>query len=160
MNGEDGALQGMLEMWQVPYTSSGILGSALGMDKIAMKQVFRANGLPVADDVWVDRNSWKNAREDTLDRIEKALGYPVYVKPANLGSSIGISRAEDRAQLADAMGRRRGFDRMAPDGGRGAGQAGERGHIAGTERTGARDRPDAARHGRPGGSHIPGAEPV
>lgn len=111
MNGEDGALQGMLEMWQVPYTSSGILGSALGMDKIAMKQVFRANGLPVADDVWVDRNSWKNAREDTLDRIEKALGYPVYVKPANLGSSIGISRAEDRAQLADAMDVAAAYDR-------------------------------------------------
>lgn len=103
MNGEDGTLQGMLEMWNVPYTSAGVLGCALGMDKIAMKQVFRANNLPVVDDVWVDRNGWKKDREAVLDKIEKALGYPVYVKPANLGSSIGINRANDREELTHAM---------------------------------------------------------
>ena len=103
MNGEDGTLQGMLEMWGVPYTSAGVLGCALGMDKIVMKQVFRANSLPVVDDVWVDRNSWKKDREAVLDKIENALGYPVYVKPANLGSSIGISRANDRGELTHAM---------------------------------------------------------
>ncbi len=103
MNGEDGALQGMLEMWQVPYTSSGILGSALGMDKIAMKQVFRASGLPVCDDIWVDRNSWKKDRKAVLDKICAALSFPLYVKPANLGSSIGISRASNLAELEEAM---------------------------------------------------------
>ena len=103
MNGEDGTLQGMLEMWNVPYTSAGVLGCALGMDKIAMKQVFRANGLPVADDVWTDRGSWKKDRDAVLEKIERTLGYPVYVKPANLGSSIGINRADDRDGLIHAM---------------------------------------------------------
>lgn len=111
MNGEDGALQGMLEMWRVPYTSSGILGSALGMDKIAMKQVFRASGLPVCDDVWVDRNSWKKDRKAVLDKITSSLSYPLYVKPANLGSSIGISRATDLAELENAMDVACAYDR-------------------------------------------------
>ncbi len=111
MNGEDGTLQGMLEMWGVPYTSSGVLGSALGMDKIAMKQVFRAYGLPVLEDVCVDRHMWKSDRKAVLAKITSALKFPVYVKPANLGSSIGISKAGDEAQLADALDVAASYDR-------------------------------------------------
>ena len=111
MHGEDGTLQGMLEMWGVPYTSSGVLGSALGMDKIAMKQIFRANGLPVVNDVWFDRNSWKKDRTACIKKVTEALSFPVYVKPANLGSSIGISRADDEKQLTEAIEVAVGYDR-------------------------------------------------
>lgn len=111
MHGEDGTLQGMLEMWGVPYTSSGVLGSALGMDKIAMKQVFRANGLPVVEDVWVDRNSWKKDPDAVVKKITSALPFPVYVKPSNLGSSIGISRADDENGLREAMNIAVSYDR-------------------------------------------------
>ena len=111
MNGEDGTLQGMLEMWGVPYTSSGVLGSALGMDKIAMKQVFRANGLPVLPDVWIDRSAWSNDRSGCVARVTESLRFPVYVKPANLGSSIGINRADDAKQLEDAIDVAVSYDR-------------------------------------------------
>ena len=100
LNGEDGTLQGMLELFGVPYASSGVLGSALGMDKIAMKAFFRGCGFPVVESEWFDRAEWAEAREALLDRLEKALPYPMFVKPANLGSSIGISRAVDRESLA------------------------------------------------------------
>ena len=111
MHGEDGTLQGMLEMWGVPYTSSGVLGSAVGMDKIAMKQVFRSAGLPVLPDVTVNRMELKNGRAAVLTKIASALGFPVYVKPANLGSSIGISKAENEAQLSDALDVAASYDR-------------------------------------------------
>ena len=103
MNGEDGTLQGMLEMWNVPYTSSGVLGSAVGMDKIVMKQVFRGFGFPVLPDMTVNRSEWEKNRDAILDGIERTLKYPLYCKPANLGSSIGISRADDRASLAGGI---------------------------------------------------------
>lgn len=111
MNGEDGTLQGMLEMWGVPYTSSGVLGSAVGMDKIAMKQLFRGCGFPVLDWVGVDRGQWFDERETILDRVESVLPYPVFVKPANLGSSIGISRADNRQALSDALDVAAAYDR-------------------------------------------------
>lgn len=111
MNGEDGTLQGMLEMWGVPYTSSGVLGSAVGMDKIAMKQLFRGCGFPVLDWVGVDRGQWFDEREAILDRVESVLPYPVFVKPANLGSSIGISRADNRQALSDALDVAAAYDR-------------------------------------------------
>lgn len=103
MNGEDGTLQGMLELFNVPYTSSGVLGSALGMDKIAMKQFFRGCGFPVVDGMWFSRSEWQENREGVLARVEAACPYPLYVKPANLGSSIGISRATDKASLIRAI---------------------------------------------------------
>ena len=103
MNGEDGTLQGLLELFNVPYTSSGVLGSALGMDKIAMKQFFRGCGLPVVDGMWFSRAEWQENREGVLARVEASCRYPMYVKPANLGSSIGISRATDRASLITAI---------------------------------------------------------
>lgn len=103
MNGEDGTLQGLLELFNVPYTSSGVLGSALGMDKIAMKQFFRGCGLPVVDGMWFSRAEWQENREGVLARVEASCRYPMYVKPANLGSSIGISRATDRDSLIKAI---------------------------------------------------------
>lgn len=103
MNGEDGTLQGLLELFNVPYTSSGVLGSALGMDKIAMKQFFRGCGLPVVDGMWFSRAEWQENREGVLARVEASCRYPMYVKPANLGSSIGISRAIDRESLIKAI---------------------------------------------------------
>ncbi len=111
MNGEDGTLQGMLEMMDVPYTSSGVMGSSVGMDKIAMKQLFRGCGFPVLPDTWIDRASWKKDRDACVRKVEAALDYPVYVKPANLGSSIGIKRANDRAGLEDALDVAVSFDR-------------------------------------------------
>lgn len=103
MNGEDGTLQGLLELFNVPYTSTGVLGSALGMDKIAMKQFFRGCGLPVVDGMWFARSEWNKNHEEVLNRVESSCPYPVYVKPANLGSSIGISRATDRQSLIKAI---------------------------------------------------------
>lgn len=103
MNGEDGTLQGLLELFNVPYTSTGVLGSALGMDKIAMKQFFRGCGLPVVDGMWFARSDWNKNHEEVLNRVESSCPYPVYVKPANLGSSIGISRATDRQSLIKAI---------------------------------------------------------
>lgn len=103
MNGEDGTLQGLLELFNVPYTSTGVLGSALGMDKIAMKQFFRGCGLPVLDGMWFARSEWNKNHKEVLNRVESSCPYPVYVKPANLGSSIGISRATDRQSLIKAI---------------------------------------------------------
>ncbi len=103
MNGEDGTLQGMLELANIPYTSSGVGASALGMDKILMKQFFRGADLPVLPSCWFSRDTFHAEPEVALDQVEAALGYPVYVKPANLGSSIGVSRAEDRERLKDAL---------------------------------------------------------
>ena len=111
MNGEDGTLQGMLELWNVPYTSAGVLGCAVGMDKIAMKQLFRGCGFPVLPDIWADRNEWEKDREGVLNRAEAAVKYPMFVKPANLGSSIGISRANDRASLTKAIDVAASYDR-------------------------------------------------
>jgi len=111
MNGEDGTLQGLFELMDVPYTCSGVLGSAVGMDKIVMKQYFRACGFPVLPDTWLDRAHWEAGREAELDRIEAALPYPMYVKPANLGSSIGIGRADDRAGLTNAIDIAASYDR-------------------------------------------------
>ena len=103
LNGEDGTLQGMLELANLPYTSTGVAGSAIGMDKIMMKQFFRGAGdLPVLPDCWFSRSMWEKDRDAVLDEVER-LGYPVFVKPANLGSSIGVSRADDREGLIDSL---------------------------------------------------------
>lgn len=103
MNGEDGTVQGLLELYGVPYTSAGVLGSATGMDKIAMKLIYKGCGLPVLDMTWFERCDWQKDREAVLDRVEREIGYPAFVKPANLGSSIGITKARDRQSLADAI---------------------------------------------------------
>jgi len=111
LNGEDGTLQGMLELFGVPYASSGVLGSAIGMDKIAMKTFFRGCGFPVLESQWLDRAQWADDKDAVIARLEKNLPYPMFVKPANLGSSIGISRADDREGLAHAIDVAAAYDR-------------------------------------------------
>ena len=103
LNGEDGTLQGMLELFDVPYTSAGVMGSAVGMDKITMKLLFKGCGFPVVEGVWFDRGRWSRERDGVMDECEDRLGFPLIVKPANLGSSIGINVAHDRNQLEDAI---------------------------------------------------------
>lgn len=102
-NGEDGTLQGLLELLNIPYVGGGVLSSSVGMDKILMKDVFKANNLPVVDYVWFYRSRWNSEKDRLLDEIEESLGYPVFVKPANLGSSVGISKAGDRKDLSNAI---------------------------------------------------------
>ena len=112
LNGEDGTLQGMLELANLPYTSTGVAGSAIGMDKIMMKQFFRGAGtLPCLPDCWFTRSMYQADREAVLNRVEEELGYPVFVKPANLGSSIGVSRADDREGLIDSLDLAFDYDR-------------------------------------------------
>ncbi len=101
--GEDGALQGLLEMADVPYVGCGVLGSALGMDKEKMKMIFQTIGLPIVDYLVYRRNQWERSPETIMDSIEARLGYPCFVKPVNLGSSVGINKAHNREELAHAM---------------------------------------------------------
>lgn len=103
MNGEDGSLQGLLELANIPYTSSGILGASVGMDKILMKKVFEAHGLPVLPYEYFIRNEWEKERENVLNKIEEKISYPMFVKPSNLGSSIGISKVKNRDELEVAI---------------------------------------------------------
>ncbi|MBR4110373.1 MAG: D-alanine--D-alanine ligase [Clostridia bacterium] len=103
MNGEDGTLQGLLELANIPYTSSGVLGASIGMDKILMKKVYEAHELPVLPYTYFIRDEWNADREAVLNNIEEKLTYPMFVKPSNLGSSIGISKAKDREGLINAI---------------------------------------------------------
>jgi D-alanine-D-alanine ligase len=109
--GEDGTLQGLLEMADLPYAGSGVLGSAVGMDKPTMKAAFRAANLPVVDHVMVTSEDLARSVDDVVARIEDAIGYPAFVKPARLGSSVGISKARDRGSLVDALEVARRYDR-------------------------------------------------
>jgi len=111
MHGEDGSMQGLMELANIPYTSPGIGSSAIGMDKIMMKQFFRGADLPVLDSQWYSVSQWKEKEAPIIEKIEKGLGYPVFVKPANLGSSIGVSRADDAASLKEALDVAFSFDR-------------------------------------------------
>lgn len=103
MNGEDGSLQGLLELANIPYTSSGVLGASIGMDKILMKKVFEANLIPVLPYTYFLRDEWETSRDAIIAQVEAVLKYPMFVKPANLGSSIGISKAIDRETLIGAI---------------------------------------------------------
>jgi D-alanine-D-alanine ligase len=109
--GEDGTIQGLLELANIPYVGAGVLSSSLGMDKDLMKVVFAARGLPICDYRVVRRHVWERGQADVVVGIEKALGYPTFVKPANLGSSVGISKAKDRAGLIEAIELAGAFDR-------------------------------------------------
>jgi D-alanine-D-alanine ligase len=109
--GEDGTIQGLFELADLAYVGSGVLGSATGMDKSAMKQLFAAAGLPQTPHVNLLRSEWKADAKRCIKRIEKKLDYPVFVKPANLGSSVGISKVHDRSELAPAMDLAASFDR-------------------------------------------------
>ena len=109
--GEDGTIQGLFELADIAYVGSGVLGSAAGMDKDAMKRLFAAAGLPQTPYVAMLRSEWVAEPKRATKRIEKHLAYPVFVKPANLGSSVGISKVHDRSELAAAMDLAASFDR-------------------------------------------------
>jgi D-alanine-D-alanine ligase len=109
--GEDGTIQGLLELANVPYIGAGVLASAVGMDKALMKLVFLARGLPVCGYRVVLRRDWERHRDAIADEIQGALGFPMFVKPANLGSSVGISKVKDAAQLPPAIDAAAEFDR-------------------------------------------------
>src|SRR5712691_6562619 len=109
--GEDGALQGLLEMANVPYVGCGVLGSALGMDKEKMKMIFQRVSLPVGDFLVYRRSQWERAPEPIMDAIEQRLGYPCFVKPVNLGSSVGVNKAHDRAELLHFINEAAEYDR-------------------------------------------------
>ena len=110
-HGEDGTIQGLLEMANIPYASSSVLGSAIGMDKIAMKQILRGAGFPVLDFVWFTREQLKKERQAVIERVEKEIKYPAFIKPAALGSSIGVSRAKNREELERALDVAASYDR-------------------------------------------------
>jgi D-alanine-D-alanine ligase len=101
--GEDGTIQGMLELLDLPYVGAGVLASALGMDKHYAKVAFRAAGIPVADGITVTAHAWASTPSDVADQVAK-LGWPVFVKPARAGSSVGVSRADGADDLAAAIG--------------------------------------------------------
>jgi len=109
--GEDGTVQGLLELANVPYVGAGVLGSAVGMDKAVMKTLFAARGLPVGLYAVVLRPEWNRSASAVISRIAGELGYPVFVKPANLGSSVGISKAKSAGELETAMELALQFDR-------------------------------------------------
>jgi D-alanine-D-alanine ligase len=109
--GEDGTIQGLLELADLAYVGSGVLGSSAGMDKDAMKKLFAAAGLPQTPHVTLLRSEWRADPKRCQRAIEKALQYPLFVKPANLGSSVGISKVHDRSELATAMDLAASFDR-------------------------------------------------
>ena len=102
-NVEDGTLQGYLKMFNIPYVGCDVLSSAVGMDKYVMKTVLKDNGIPVLDCKCYTGNQYDEDSDAIVDEIEKAIGYPVIVKPVNLGSSIGISKAENRSELFDSL---------------------------------------------------------
>ncbi|MGH9930252.1 MAG: D-alanine--D-alanine ligase family protein [Pyrinomonadaceae bacterium] len=109
--GEDGTLQGLLEMANVPYVGCGVLASSCGMDKVAMKLLFLQAGLPICKYVWFLRTQWQTDRATIIKTITRKLGLPCFVKPANLGSSVGVSRADDKASLARAVELAAQYDR-------------------------------------------------
>lgn len=109
--GEDGTVQGLLELMNVPYVGAGVMASAVGMDKHVMKLVFQARGLPVAPWITVLGHEWRRDSVTIAARVTAELGYPVFVKPANLGSSVGISKAKSQTELVDAMALALEFDR-------------------------------------------------
>jgi len=108
--GEDGTIQGLLEMANVPYVGAGVLGSAVGMDKAVMKTLLRARGVPVLDWIAFTTKEWARRREQILVDVEAKLGYPCFVKPANLGSSVGITKVNDEGGLGPAIELAGGYD--------------------------------------------------
>ncbi|MDR4944992.1 D-alanine--D-alanine ligase [Neobacillus cucumis] len=110
-NGEDGTVQGLLELLNLPYVGNGVLASAAGMDKVLMKNIFAQAGLSQVNYVSFIKSEWAKAKEEVYTRVEEQLGYPCFVKPANLGSSVGISKCSNRAELDAAFVEAFQFDR-------------------------------------------------
>lgn len=109
--GEDGTIQGLLELADIPYVGAGVLGSAAGMDKDIMKALFRSAGLPIVKHVTLLRSDWDGDHKRTEKLVERHLKYPMFVKPANLGSSVGISKARSKKELGPAIYEAAKFDR-------------------------------------------------
>jgi D-alanine-D-alanine ligase len=109
--GEDGTMQGLLELADIAYVGSGVLGSAAGMDKDLMKRLFSESRLPLVKHLTVLRSEWERQPKKVEKAVDSALKYPVFVKPANLGSSVGISKAHEAAELAAAINLAARFDR-------------------------------------------------
>ena len=110
-NGEDGTVQGILELLNLPYVGNGVLASSAGMDKVIMKNIFAQAGLPQVKYTWFIRSEWETDKDRAYDKIEAELGYPCFVKPANLGSSVGISKCVNREELEAAFVEAFLFDR-------------------------------------------------
>ncbi|MGI6096912.1 MAG: D-alanine--D-alanine ligase [Dethiobacteria bacterium] len=102
--GEDGTVQGLLEMAGIPYVGSGVLGSAAAMDKVIMKKLFAQNDIPIGEYLYFNRRRWEREQQEIISCIEKKLHYPCFIKPANLGSSVGVSKAADRDELLAGIG--------------------------------------------------------
>lgn len=102
-NGEDGTVQGLFELLDVPYVGCGVLSSAVAMDKIVARDLFKESGIPQTKYYGFNKHEWNNNKEEICDTIEKDLGYNLYIKPANSGSSVGINRATNRGELIDAI---------------------------------------------------------
>lgn len=109
--GEDGTIQGLLEMADIPYVGCGVLASSCGMDKVTMKALFREAGLPVCKHVWFLRRDWERDSDACVSRVTREIGFPCFVKPANLGSSVGISRGDDENSLRKAVELAAAYDR-------------------------------------------------
>ncbi len=109
--GEDGTIQGLFELAGIAYVGSGVLGSSAGMDKDVMKSLFAHAGLPIVKHITILRSEWEGSPRKAIAQIEAALKYPVFVKPANLGSSVGISKAHDRKELGPALDEAAKYDR-------------------------------------------------
>ena len=109
--GEDGTLQGLLEMADVPYVGCGVLASSCGMDKVTMKSLFVQAGLPICKYLWFLRSQWRNDPAKVIRKITSDIGLPCFVKPGNLGSSVGVSRAKDKKSLSDAIDLAAEYDR-------------------------------------------------
>jgi D-alanine-D-alanine ligase len=109
--GEDGTIQGMLELAGIPYVGSGVLASAVGMDKLTMKKIFAHHGLPQTEWLGLTRKEWEEDGRNWVRHIETSLGYPCFVKPANLGSSVGINKARDAGELSTALDEAATLDR-------------------------------------------------
>jgi len=124
--GEDGTIQGLFELAGIAYVGSGVLGSSAGMDKDVMKRLFAQAGLPIVKHVTLLRSDWEAHPRKAIQQIEAALKYPVFVKPANLGSSVGISKAHDRGELGPALTLAAKYDRklVVEQGVGGAGKSG------------------------------------
>jgi D-alanine-D-alanine ligase len=109
--GEDGTLQGLLEMADVPYVGCGVLASSCGMDKVTMKSLFVEAGLPICKHLWFLRSQWRREPAKIIRDVIRQIGFPCFVKPANLGSSVGVSRATDKASLTKAIDLAAEYDR-------------------------------------------------
>ena len=109
--GEDGTIQGMLKLAGIPFVGSGVLGSAVAMDKVMTKLILSQAGIPQADWLMVNKRELAESPEEIFDEIEEKLGYPCFVKPANMGSSVGVSKAHDQSELKVALETAVGYDR-------------------------------------------------